>query len=703
MLRAFARCLGIVLLTFPILTLAAIGGQSGELLRLSSEISYRIDTGADSSFEKVTASSEGWISQEKKPFFGKGDPIRLWARFELPASPEGRHYFIVTGSWESLEYFFVRDGKLVDHQWAGTLVPWSWRATHITMTSPELAGLAVSPGFVSVNAPADGRTTVFVRLATDNRFIAMRGLQFSLWDEAQVRGEQAEDRLIHGAFFGIILLLVAYNLALYLLDTRDASYLYYVITLLCVAGGWLSVSGLGFEFLWPEHPVWDYYSVMIAGPLGIYAFAQFVRRYLDTGKRLPRLDRELRWIAVVFLLIPIWTLPVAYVPDIKESWYWMNFIGLPGGGGTAILWVCGIAVKQRLPSAKLFAIATACAVIGALVSAFAMLSPLVQEQSLTLMIHAHQLGTVLMGTLLSIGMGFRLRHLRGELAERQIEEARLQGAHEREKRKLIEEHSRGLEAKVRERTVELQEKSRQLEIANRHKSEFVANMSHELRTPLNAIIGFSELLHEGMVGELNEKQTELIGDVHSSGRHLLSLINDILDLAKVEAGRMELQLSTFHVPSAIDNALTLIRERAQTHGITLDCALDPNLGEIHADERKFKQVLLNLLSNAVKFTPEGGRIEVSARRSERGVEVAVKDSGVGIAAQDQEAVFEEFRQVGSDDIKKAEGTGLGLALSRKFVELHGGRIWVSSEVGRGSTFTFAMRDQPVQTPAEATA
>ena len=235
---------------------------------------------------------------------------------------------------------------------------------------------------------------------------------------------------------------------------------------------------------------------------------------------------------------------------------------------------------------------------------------------------------------------------------------------------------------------EIQEKSRQLEIANKHKSEFLANMSHELRTPLNAIIGFSEVLLERLFGDLNAKQDDYLKDIHSSGRHLLSLINDILDLSKIEAGRMELDASSFDLASALSNAMTLVRERAQRHGIALELQADPQLGEITADERKFKQIVVNLLSNAVKFTPDGGRIDVSARREEDKVVIAVRDTGIGIALQDQAAVFEEFRQVGRDYTNKQEGTGLGLALSRKFVELHGGRIWLESEPGRGSTFTF---------------
>jgi GAF domain-containing protein len=237
---------------------------------------------------------------------------------------------------------------------------------------------------------------------------------------------------------------------------------------------------------------------------------------------------------------------------------------------------------------------------------------------------------------------------------------------------------------------EIEDKSRQIEAANRHKSEFLANMSHELRTPLTAIIGFSEILSDKLFGELNEKQDDYIGDIVSSGRHLLSLINDILDLSKVEAGRMELDVTRFDLPTAIENALILIRERATRHGIKVEHKIDERLGEVVGDERKFKQILLNLLSNAVKFTPEGGSIGVSAALTKEAVEVAVSDTGIGIAPENQETIFEEFRQVGTDASKKREGTGLGLTLTKKFVELHGGMIRVESEVGKGSKFTFTL-------------
>ena len=242
---------------------------------------------------------------------------------------------------------------------------------------------------------------------------------------------------------------------------------------------------------------------------------------------------------------------------------------------------------------------------------------------------------------------------------------------------------------------EIEIKSRELEVASQHKSEFLASMSHELRTPLNAIIGFSDVLLQGMFGDMTEKQTEYLQDILASGQHLLSLINDILDLSKIEAGRMDLELTDFHLPSAIDDALLLMRERASRRGLTLERHVDERLGEVRADQRKVKQVLLNLLSNAVKFTPEGGRINVRAALVDGRVEISVTDTGIGIAREDQETIFEEFRQVGTAE-KKVEGTGLGLALSRKFIELHEGRIWVQSQVGVGSTFTFTIPPRRVE-------
>ena len=229
----------------------------------------------------------------------------------------------------------------------------------------------------------------------------------------------------------------------------------------------------------------------------------------------------------------------------------------------------------------------------------------------------------------------------------------------------------------------------QLQAANRHKSEFLSNMSHELRTPLNAIIGFSEVLLQRLFGELNAKQADYLQDILDSGKHQLTLVNDILDLSKVEAGRMELELSSFSLKETVNSSVAMLRERAARRGIALEVECDPSVDTMEADQRKVKQVLFNLLSNAVKFTPEGGKITVRARTASDFAEISVQDTGVGIAPEDQSRIFEEFAQASSGKTTEAS-TGLGLTIAKKFVELHGGAITLESAVGVGSTFTFSL-------------
>jgi signal transduction histidine kinase len=230
--------------------------------------------------------------------------------------------------------------------------------------------------------------------------------------------------------------------------------------------------------------------------------------------------------------------------------------------------------------------------------------------------------------------------------------------------------------------------ARALEIASGHKSEFLASMSHELRTPLNAVIGFSDVLLERMFGELNERQEEYVRDIRDSGQHLLELINEILDLSKVEAGRMDLDPALLSLPALLEQGLALVRERAARQRLSVSLTVASEVGEVWADEIKLKQVVVNLVTNAVKFTPVGGTVSVDARVVGEEAVVTVRDTGIGIAAEDQDRIFEAFQR--GDRRASTEGTGLGLTLSRRFVELHGGRMWVESAVGLGSTFAFAI-------------
>jgi PAS domain S-box-containing protein len=250
-----------------------------------------------------------------------------------------------------------------------------------------------------------------------------------------------------------------------------------------------------------------------------------------------------------------------------------------------------------------------------------------------------------------------------------------------------------LETKVQERTKQLEEAVGIAEASNQAKSEFLASMSHELRTPLNAIIGFSEVLRERYFGDLNEKQAEYIVDIVDSGKHLLSLINDILDLSKVEAGKMELDLSEVKIADLLQNSLVMIKEKALAHSISLDLEIAENINgtKIKADERRLKQVMFNLLSNSAKFTPDGGAITVKAKKEEKELVISVSDTGIGMTPQEQKRLFEAFYQASGGIKGKTPGTGLGLAITKSIVEKHGGKIWMESEgTNKGSKFTFTL-------------
>jgi len=254
----------------------------------------------------------------------------------------------------------------------------------------------------------------------------------------------------------------------------------------------------------------------------------------------------------------------------------------------------------------------------------------------------------------------------------------------------------GLEDKIKNRTKQLLLSKEEAESANKAKSAFLANMSHELRTPLNSIIGFSEMMHAGLSGELSGQQRQFIKDILDSGEHLLSLINDILDLSKVEASSMALEIVEVDPDSVARIVLMMHRERAITHNIELTFQIGADVGVIKADERKIKQVLLNLVSNAVKFTPDGGKISVEVSGNDSQVEFSVTDSGIGIRQEDMSRLFQPFQQLEAPLAKTYEGTGLGLALSKRLVEMHGGKMKVTSELGKGSTFSFVIPRAAVQ-------
>jgi signal transduction histidine kinase len=243
---------------------------------------------------------------------------------------------------------------------------------------------------------------------------------------------------------------------------------------------------------------------------------------------------------------------------------------------------------------------------------------------------------------------------------------------------------------------EIDEKSRQLEIESRHKSQFLANMSHELRTPLNAILGYTELILDNIYGEAPERMREVIERVQTNGRHLLGLINDVLDLAKIEAGQLTLSLADYSLKEIVDGVIIALEPLAAAKRLAFKAELPADLPTGHGDERRISQVLLNLVGNAIKFTDEG-EVAIRASAANGSFTVAVCDSGPGINPSDQDRIFEEFQQADSSSTRRKGGTGLGLSIAKRIVELHKGRVWVKSALGKGSTFFFSL---PVRVDAQ---
>ena len=449
--RLSRRSCCLVLLALPLAVQAAFFQRGeGQFLILKNEVAYRHDLAADATITQVMAANEGWIAQSATPFPLTLDPINLWARFDLPAVTESRQILLDSSPWERVEYYFVRDGQVVDRQLAGTLVPMSARTTRISMTI-----LFGHSGFVPLELTPQSRLTVFARLMSEQRFRPITRLRFYLWDTEQVLAGERRDRLFQGVYLGIMFVLVIYNLGLFFV-IREPNYLYYVIMECAGMLVWSGIFGLTAEFLWPNLPAWEFAVPWIGVFVSGWAGGQFLRHYLDTAKHFPRSDTLLKWIALANLPLAPTILVLPVTADIQFEIMMGIWVMVEIGVWMAVLI---LALVRRHPLSRYFLAAGLASFSGSVIVTGAMFGPL---PSTDFTLHAGQIGSSITGIILSMGLGFRLRRLQTEVADRQLAEARLQSAHERENRELAEEHNRGLEAKVRERTSELilaQEKS----------------------------------------------------------------------------------------------------------------------------------------------------------------------------------------------------------------------------------------------------
>ena len=426
--------------------------RAGQFATLTKEVSYRTDLPDDAGIEQAMAPTSSWVSQKEKLFPLTKDPVQFWARFDLPEVHEPKTILVQTSPWETVEFFFVRGAKVVSRQRVGTLVPITERSVQIG-TMPFFS----QSGFAETELLPNAPTIVYARIATAQQFTPIQWLRFYLWDAKEVTANEQSERVVQGVFLGIALFLVIYNLGLFF-AIRDPSYFYFVIFQAACAVFWASYYGLTAEYLWPNHPAAEYCVFWVGVAVSGIASAQFLRHYLGTKKNFPRIDIILKYAGITwgaFVLLPFAFLAVPRLLPIGAGIVNILILACCGIFGAVVV----LAYIRKHPLVRSLIAAAGCSMLGGIVG---VLESLQWIRGTELTVHGPQIGACLAGIILSIGLGFRLRNLQFELADKQLEEARSRSAHEQEKRELIEEQTRALEAKVRERTADLvaaQEKS----------------------------------------------------------------------------------------------------------------------------------------------------------------------------------------------------------------------------------------------------
>jgi signal transduction histidine kinase len=432
MIRTIAHVLGLMLLCIAGTSSAVFYEPLVYQHRVpDGQVSYFIESGRALNIDSVIAQPDGWASRADKPFKPGGPAMAVWAKFPLPVSDGARQVLINASPWETVDYYIVSDGKVIETKHAGTLLPRSARSKPIPMITP-----ISQAGFVAVDIPAHARYVLLARLGTATRYTTAPGLRFSLWDADEVQQDERADRDFQGIAFGMLLFMFLSNLALFLFNRREPGFLYYAISLVGFFGLWGPYSGLTFEFLWPEHPQWDYYSIWLGLPIAQAAFIQFVRFCLDTPRHFPKSDMFLKWAAAAALLvIPLVLVSLVFNYSLKADAP-STLSGLIALAVTPVgLAVIVRGVAMRLAAARIMLAAGVLGFIGALVPPL-LDSDMIPSNPLTW--NAPQIFTVLTGLMLSVWLGVRLRQAAAALAAREFAEERLRNAHELEKREMLE-------------------------------------------------------------------------------------------------------------------------------------------------------------------------------------------------------------------------------------------------------------------------
>ena len=648
---------------------------------LGLHLDYLEDPSRKMTIADVTSSAVAQrfvASTREAPGFGF-TPSAYWVRFTIEdrrAVPSDLFVEIDYPLVDSIELFTPRADGGYDLQSGGDYMPFRARTIDYRNVVFPLASADGAPRTYYMRFVTTSSMNMPVVLLTERELVQMMTVEY----------------LLLGIYYGAIVVMIVYNLMVYF-SVRDKSFLHFVVYLATWGLSMLELNGLAFQYLWPNSIWWANNTLPILLLASISSTSWFTRSYLKTWSVTPRLDGYLRGLTAVGVVAMV-TLFGGYAIAIQVATVLAIACVVP-------VTIAGvICMRRNVRAAVYFNLAWAFFLLGVILFAFKSLG-LLPNSFLTNW--SIQIGAFQVAVLFSLGLGDRINTIRKERYHHQQEALKSQ-------RLLVEalrRTERELEELVVARTVELQTKNTELErkkgellvakdaaeAANQAKSTFLANMSHELRTPLNAIIGYSEMLQEEAEDLGQEDFVPDLKKINFAGKHLLSLINAVLDLSKIEAGRMDLYLETLDVNRLVHDAVSVVQPMFDKSANTLVVRANGDLGSMHADGTKVREALINLLSNACKFTQVGEiALDVTRRGGDGGDWIAfrVTDTGIGMSAEQIARLFQPFTQADASTTRKYGGTGLGLAISRRFCQLMGGDITVESEVGRGSVFTIEL-------------
>ena len=649
----------------------ALESNTGEL-QLGPWLEVLEDPSRTLKIEQILTSTEFVANTDTVPNFGFTSSD-YWFRVRLSNQQHTEQQWFLEVGEPLLDLFevYVDDGSgALSVRQAGDTLPFQARSVrHRTFLFP-------------ITIAGSSEITLYLHFHAGYLIVPLRLLAPSTLTE-----QVATEHLLFGVSYGVILAMIALHAFLYI-GLKDRSQPSLILFMTSLILGQAAVNGTAYQYLWPNHPWWTNSGVAVFILLAGASGTAFTRRFLDTPSTARAVDHMLSaliFVAIALLLVTAFVevnvaVPLALVFILVAVLCWL-------GAGV-------VGMNRHYQPARYYLLAWLLFIVGVMVRGATALG-LVPSTAITN--HSWQLGSVLLVILLSLALADRIQLIRQERTEAQEEAAK---SHELMVRTL-RDSERTLESKVAQRTTELQELNRQLlearDTAIRatdSKSAFLASISHELRTPLNSIIGFSEILQRRAGDDVPPSFTKFLDHICTSGRHLLELINEILDLSKVEAGKMELNLQTTHLHDLVNSVCGVMEGVARKRRIELVRTMAPTLPVLQLDRARIKQVLFNLIANAVRFSPEGATVTISAATDDSeanplqapSIVLAVQDSGIGISEEDIERIFEPFQQIIPQHEQPPGSTGLGLALVRRFVELHHGSISVESAPGQGCTF-----------------